>query len=373
MTRVFTLTAVALFALALFAPAAIAIQASPASFTHDSEKGSTTYTLTVRNDETRTLAITLTPNGPLAQYLDVEQAFSLEPGTARSVQVRLTLPDSLQPGTLESGILIEASTSATTTVGASAAVMHVVRLVTPYEGAFLAGELLSSAGIAGEEALITLALTNTGSENYDANPVVYIDGRAVQLEPVPLAPGETKAAVVPWTPRAIGQYEASAAVAYADKQASFATTITVGELDVEFTSTSYGAFLLGEPFRVSVGALNRWGADLPVELTVDFLQNGSRIATARQRLEIPPLREEQFTVFLESAGAVVGPATLRYTLVFAGRERTMEEQVVLGVDSILRVGSVASGPLGVFLAVLFVLLVAAAAVYVLATRRRRRK
>lgn len=363
----------AILALLLVLPHALAIQASPASFTHEAEEGPTSYTLTVTNDETRPLAITLTPNGPLAQYLEHERSFTLEPGTSRAVQVRLTIPEALQPGTLESGILVESRVSTGSTVGASAAVMHVVRLVTPYEGAYIDGELLSSAGIAGEEALITLAITNTGSEAYTANPVVYIDGRAVQLEQVPLAPGETKAAVVPWTPRAIGQYEATAGVTYANKQASFATTITVGELDVEFTSTSYGDFLLGEPFRVSVGALNRWGADLPVELTVDLLQNNTRLSTARQRLEIPPLREERYTVFLETAGAQPGTATIRYTLVFAGRERTLTEDVIIGVDSIVRVGTGTAGPLGAIIAILLILILAGAAIYTLAQRRRRRK
>jgi len=360
--------------IALLAPLTLALQASPASYTHQSAGGDARYTLTVTNDEQRALTITLTPNGPLATYLDFERSFTLESGASRAVPVRLRLPDSLQPGTVESGILVEASTASSGMMGASAAVMHIVRLVTPQEGAFLAGELLSSSGIVGEEALITVALTNSGSEDYTATPTVFIDGRSILLEGVPLAPGETRSVIVPWTPRAVGQYEATAAVSYATKQASFGTVITVGELDVEITRVSFGDFCLGDPFRVSVGVLNRWGAELPVTVRTELFQNGSRIATGGPlRQVVLPLREESFVLFIESTGATIGPASLKHTVEFAGRDRTMTQDVVLGIDSIVLVGPPRESTL-VFIFLLIVALVALAALifYRRAGRTRRK-
>lgn len=363
-----------LFFVILLSPAALALQASPASFTHASADGDTRYTLTVTNDEVRSLTLTLLPNGPLASYLDFEESFTLAPGESRAVLVRLRLPESLQPGTVDSGILIEGSVAGGGTVAASTAVMHVVRLVTPQEGAFLAGELLSSSGIVGEEALITVALRNTGSQAYSATPTVFIDGRQVVLDSVLLTPGEVRSVVVPWTPRAVGQYDVTATVSYAQKQASFGTTITVGELDVEITSVAFGDFRLGEPFRVSVGVLNRWGAPLPVTVTSELFQNGNRVAIGGPlRQEVLPLRQESFVLFLESTGAVPGPASLKHTAVFAGRERVVNQDVVLGIDGIVLVGSGEESFLSVIIVVLLVLLTIGAFIIYRRTGSKRRK
>lgn len=340
----------------LLAPLVFALTASPASVTFDSADGDAAYVLTVTNDESRPLVIRLTPNGPLAQQLDLETSFTLEPGTSHAVPIELTLPESLQPGTVESGILIEASSASGGTVGAAAALMHIVRLVTPHEGSFLAGELLSSSGIVGEQALITLALTNTGSESYTANPTVFIDGKRIELEGVTLAPGEARDLVVPWTPRAVGQYDATATAAYAGKQATFGTTITVGELAVDIISVSYGDFRLGDPFRVSVGTLNKWGAPLPVEVRAMLFQNGSRVADAvAVRQTVRPLSEERFTLFLESAGAQPGQATIRVSAVFAGREVLETHDVVLGIDTIGPLSEQRGGP-GILVLVIVVII-----------------
>ena len=334
----------AFLAFILLLPTTFALTASPASVTFDSDDGDAQYTLTITNDESRPLAITLTPNGPLAPQLNLEEVFTLQPGTSRTVVIQLALPDSLQPGVVESGILIEARSASGGTVGATAALMHIIRLTTPQEGAFLAGELLSSSGIVGEEALITLALSNTGSETYVVSPTVFLDGKRIVLDDVTLAAGASKDLVVPWTPRAIGQYEATATAAYAQKQATFGTTITVGELAVNITSIGYGDFSLGDPFRVSVSTLNRWGAPLPVEVRAMLFQNGSRLSEALAvRQTVEPLREEQFTLFLESTGAYVGPATIRVSAIFAGREVTQTRDVILGVDSITPYGARTDG------------------------------
>jgi hypothetical protein len=282
----------------------------------------------------------------LVGYIVFVDSFELEPGASHAVQVTVRVPESLQPGTTENGILLEANSLNPRggMVGASSAVMHLVRLTTPREGAFLAGELLSSSGVVQEEALITLSLVNTGNEEYTVSPVVFIEGKRIVLEDVLLASGESRNLVVPWTPKAIGQYETSAVVAYAGKQASFSTVITVGELDVDVTRVSYGEFRLGDPFRASLTALNRWGAPIPVDVQVEIVQDGSvltKSATVRQELE--PLKEGIFTMFVESSSLKTGSATANYKLSFADREKSFSQQLIIGIDSISLQGETEKG------------------------------
>jgi hypothetical protein len=328
--------AFASFVLIILAPHVVALTASPAAKTILFEPNAIErYDITITNDETRTLSIAVTPTGPFADFIDVPTAIELEPGTSRTLGVRVRLPQDSQPGTIESGVLIEARPVGGGTVSASAAVLHLIRVQTPYEGAFLSGQLLTSSGIVGSEVLLTLSLVNTGSELVTTTPSIFLDGERRTLPEITLAPGATRDTSISWTPKAVGVYTASASVAYADKENRFSQTIVVGNLSVRITDIEYGAFQLGDPFRVSATVLNEWGASLPVQAIVTLEQNGATIGSApAQGRVVSPLAEERLTAFVESAGASVGAATITVRISYA--EKTLEQAypVVLGVDSI---------------------------------------
>lgn len=323
-------------ALSTLTPAAVALTASPASKTVFFEPNTIErYDLTISNDETRTLVLRIAPTGPFAQYIDVPSEVELAPGASRTLGVRVRLPQDSQPGTIESGILIEARPVGGGTVSAAAAVLHIIRVQTPLEGAYLSGQILASSGIVGSEVLVTLSLENTGSEPVTTTPSLFLDGERRTLPVMTLAPGSKRDATISWTPKAVGVYTASASIAYADKENRVATSIVVGNLSMRITNIEFGAFQLGEPFRMSATVLNEWGEPLPAQAQVRLEQNGALISAAQaQGRVISPLSEERLTAFVESAGAVVGPATLSTRVSFADKTIERVDNVILGVDSI---------------------------------------
>ncbi len=349
--------------------AASALTASPASKTIAfSANEVVRYDVLVRNDESSALEITISPTGALAigGALDVPPSVVISPGESRAIPVQIRLPANTVPGTSESGILFESRAVGAGTVAASSAVMHVIRVQTAKEGAFLTGELLSSSGIVGSEVLITLHLLNVGTQSISTQSSILLDGVRQEFAQVTILPGESRDLVASWNPRAVGVYTAVASVPYGSTELRVTSEIIVGALNVKILGINFGEFRLGDPFRVSVDVLNEWGAPLPVQ-AMFILEQNSTIGTATSASQtIMPLAEGRFTGFLETKSATAGPAVLRAKLIYADKVSEETRPIILGVDSIERPVEVQPGATSnrAFTIVLVILLTILAAYFI---------
>jgi hypothetical protein len=315
--------------------ASYALTASPASHNSNYGDGEQRYSLTITNDEQRSLSVTLTPTGPLAQYITVPTEITLGPGEQKSVPVILSMPVSTQPGVLESGILIESRPVSAGTVSATSAVMHVIRVTTPKEGEFVAGELLVSSGIVHNPLAVTLVLENTGSVQTSGAVQFAIAGQSFSDQAFTLQPAQVSNVVVYWTPQRVGEYLVEATVSYAGKEETYQSQVIIGNLSVDIASIELSDFRLGDPFRVHINAKSEWGAPITVVASVAVDQgNGTVQSGSSTAVRAEPLTTTRIPVFIESAGLMPGVAFMSTSVVYAGQNKTTIYPVVIGVDSI---------------------------------------
>lgn len=350
-----------LLLLVLCMPLVTALTASPAQHTVYTPDGAAQYSVTVRNDEDRSIDVTVVPSGPFAEDIEAPASFALDPGEQRVMVVRVTVRD-VQPGTLEGGLLIESRSAAGGTVSASGAVFHTIRLVTPEQGAFLDGELIAASSSVGSPTAVTLVLRNTGTEPVNAAVQLSAGDELLSEQAVALAPGAVQNVVAEWTPQRLGQYALEANAQYAGKELVLRQELTVGELSVSIVDVTFGAFVSGSPFRVSVITQSAWGQPLPVTASAAVLQDGRVIHAGESvPLTIAPGDSAAIPVFLESSGLREGEAALRVQLSYAGRQETLTTPIYIGEDAITIQPSGAAeekvGWAGISLAALFVLIV----------------
>jgi hypothetical protein len=313
----------------------LGLTASPASHNSNYGDGEQEYVLTVRNDEQRSLSVTLTPTGPLAPHITVDKELTLAPGESKQVQVRVELPPTTQPGVLESGILIESRPVSSGTVAATSAVLHIIRVTTPKEGAFVAGELLASTGIVQSPVAITFVLRNTGSVQTSGTASFTIAGQDFSQQQFSLEPEQVQNIVVYWTPQRVGEYQVAATATYAGKEEQYETTVIVGNLSVDIAGIELSDFRLGDPFRVQVNARSAWGAPLSVSAAVAVQQGNTTVQAGRSTaVRLDPLTTARIPVFVESTGLSPGIAFLSTSVAYNGQNKTAVYPVVIGVDSI---------------------------------------
>ena len=139
-----------------------------------------------------------------------------------------------------------------------------------------------------------------GTESVTTQPSLLIDGARQEFSQITILPGGSQDLVASWYPRAVGMYTAVASVPYGSTELRVSSEIIVGLLNVKILAINFGEFRLGDPFRVSVDALNEWGAPLPVQASFTLEQNATVSAASSTGQTIAPLAEGRFTGFLET-------------------------------------------------------------------------
>jgi hypothetical protein len=302
--------------------------------THILTQGTTTdaYTISILNDEARPLTLTLTPTGPFD--ISVTNSLTLQPGQRTSVPLRVEVP-TLQPGRYVGGVLIESRPTEGDTVSATTAVQHSIRYTVPSTGVHFDATILSSTASVGNPAVITVVVTNTGSEPIEATVQLALENKSYSKQ-VAVQPGQQSNVLFDWTPTALGIYPATAAVIYAGATIERSTNITVGTLVVQIVDVTIGTLQLGEPFRVTLIAQNQWGAPLPTKVTTTLLQNGTIISTAQNTLTLPAGERTPIILFVESTGVRADAAELRTVLYYADEKATDVQQLSFASPPVLQ-------------------------------------
>lgn len=327
-----------------------ALLASPASHNIPFGASSDSWSVSVTNDESQSLSITFEPTGPLAPIITVPAETALAPGEKHLFTFSVASPPPTQPGTLESGVIIEANPLNGGTVSATTAVLHIIRLVTPEDGVYISGEILSNAASAGNPSIITLSLQSIGTLPAQGDVSISVGDLATRTQNFLIPPKSSANILLPWTPPHAGDYPITASVKYANKSLDLHSEIIVGNLSVRITSIDWSDFRLGQPFRVSANVTNDWGDTLPVVAKVSVKQLDDKGGSIEQQtgssttVQVGSLAHESIPVFVESNNMHPGDATIGVTVEYANKQTSMEIPVIVGVDSLDRVTSNTSAP-----------------------------
>lgn len=313
----------------LAAPAVAALGVSPASKAVEGGDEHT-YTLRVINTDREQLSLRLLPDGEAGGLLTiVPSELTLAPTDAEGTVLVTVRAAGAAPGTYEGGIIVEqvpGTYAREGQVGAVAAIKHRVSIHIPPEGAFLAAEILASAGIAEEPLFLTAALRNLGTVDIPAvHGTVTIrsgSGTVATLEvPVTAVPaGATRNVVLSWTPDAAGEYTADGTFRHTGGEAASTAAFTVGTLDVELLDVS--AELQGTVLRVEIPVRSNWNRDIRgvyAEVTASGPDGAARSATSPSE-NLGAGGEATLVAFIEGMDS---PAEGTVTLHYAGRTKRL--------------------------------------------------
>ncbi|MFH1591470.1 MAG: hypothetical protein ABIC95_06095 [archaeon] len=280
-------------------------------------------------DATRAL---LYAEGPLADYLSFPQEIlSFEEGeTEKIIMYSIDVPASIgSQGEIETEVVIRQipTEGQDTTLSASVAVAHLVKLHVPYDDQYAEIRLFTSNYKKGEKSYFTAEVTNYGKEPILGATVVIdilgpFNNKVAQVRSEPfdvVISGQEKISVL-WIPEiGGGRYKAVAIVIYGDNTAVTEKEFSIGEPSLTVDSISSSNFKLGGIAKLDILVSSDW--NLPIEgffadvVVRDEVGNKlSDFKTAQEDLE--PFGKQLLEGFWDTSRAMVGKHTMDVALHF---------------------------------------------------------
>ena len=257
-------------------PTVTAISISPATqdiVLHDN----LTYTLTVTNEETIPINITITAQGEL--LLPLHETLMLEPGQQEQLIVQLQRRQETQPGILTQAILIEQEATHTGMVVATPALRHRITVTVPAQGKHIKHATTTSALSSQLPAVITTRVTHTGTQDIEQVRVTHAiydpQEREITQQQTAIRPlniGDTQAFTNQWTPPTPGRYSLKTTVSYDGQTQAENLILEVGTLRINPEQPVISD--VGKQLLIQIPVTSEWNEPLRTHAEITLSKNG---------------------------------------------------------------------------------------------------
>lgn len=384
-TRIMISIVLAIFIALLFSTSVLALGVAPSREIIDYEQGEHTYTFRIINNENTDMKLAIYPKGELAEYTTLEtNLVKLKSSEGeKSVSYTVNLPDGLNPGVRELGIvvlqlpetfaeqedsvlvvdgqaMILDSKEQESMISATTAVVHQLQVRVPYPDSHVEGRLHVSQGKIGETFTFTISLANRGTQPAEVYADITIKGPTneeidtIKTEKITVKAGEGENLVSAWKADVNqGVYFAEAIVHYGDQYFVIRKEFFVGNQFVSIEDLKVEGFRLGGIAKFDVYVKNKWNQeiqDVYGELTV-LDKEGNDLSTIKTlSTDLPGYGDDTLNAYWDTSAVEVGSYDVNVVLHYAGKTTEKLFNTIVSLDKItigqLSAGKVAGGEEG---------------------------
>lgn len=298
---------------------------APSLFNLDNPKNVVNLRLRILNTQHEDLFVNIKPEGPLADYVDLDKTtYRLKPTESEKIiYYKLSIPNSLSPGqnvlnmyVLQLDEAVQGKINENAQLNAKVSVVQRVNVNIPYPGKYLTGNLFVQATQTKSPIKFIVHAINKGDEDVNFNGKITIRGPTNQILAtvvIPpskvLASNDNKINLELAGLTNAGEYTAEAHLQYGDKQTTFKKSFSVGSMQADAYEMKIERFRLGEIVKVAVGVSSQWNKqidDLYVEGKV-IDDSGVVVSTfTSNKISIPAQGLSELEAFWDTANLAPG-------------------------------------------------------------------
>lgn len=311
--------------------------------------GEETVELLIRNSEDRTLNLFAYVEGPLNEYIEIQESIiSIPANSEKIVKYTIKMPETFaEQGLHESKFILRELPSSETdeTITAKTVIISKIKLIVPYSGKYLESRLLIPDFKPGQQNSFAVEISSKGTEWVeDAKTTISIFGpmneRIATLygDEISLNPGEKQMIFIPWTPDVgPGIYRAVSTVIYDDKNSVDDKKFTIGELTLAILGITVDKFKLGGIAEFNILVENQWNQPADNVFTKASVrdEDGKVYTTFKSSTEnIPPYGQQQFKAYWDTDKVNVGTYYLGIGIEYANKVTTAVYEIFVDTNDI---------------------------------------
>lgn len=299
------------------------------------------------NSEHEEQDVVLYAEGELEDYISLEtdQVSFRADQDYTIIRGKLALPPSLdEQGIHETKVVIRQVGTSTGKVTARVSVSSLIRVIVPYEGAYLTGKLFVPDVQQGATNNFVVQVSNLGTEDaLDARVIIDILGPlgdsidTISSDPQRVKSKDTYLFSVPWIATLEpGEYQARASVVYDERSVTDEKSFRIGDPKVVVKLVQVQDFRLGGIAKIDIFAESRWNKPIDdLYGTAEVRQNGKKVAeSTTETVSIDPYAIQELNAYWDTANNPAGGYDLVTKLFYLNTYTEEKTELVVTEDSI---------------------------------------